>query len=46
MPRAQPALEIQANPEAWKDFMTELGRKAIEQDGAEVLVFTGRPLWA
>lgn len=41
IPARNSALEIQANPEAWKDFMTELGRKAIEEDGAEVLVFTG-----
>ena len=41
VPARSAALEIQANPEAWKDRMTELGRKAIEEDGAEVLIFTG-----
>ncbi|HSQ28173.1 MAG TPA: aspartate/glutamate racemase family protein [Anaerolineales bacterium] len=41
VPARNSALEIQANPETWKDFMTELGRKAIEEDGAEVLIFTG-----
>lgn len=41
VPARDPALNIQADHEGSLEKMAELGRKAIEQDGAEVLIFTG-----
>jgi allantoin racemase len=35
------ALDIQRDHQSKLEIMTELGRKAIEEDGAEVLIFTG-----
>ena len=41
VPICDSALDILQDHEAKLDRFTELGRKAIEEDGAEVLIFTG-----